>query len=357
MKNIKILVITGGISSEKELSLISGEDVIKALLNEGKDVEVLEITNDKKMVLYSDSTSFLERKKISDNKKNRNFDNLDFFMLQECGFDVAFLALHGNFGEDGQVQTLLDLINIPYTGSGMMASSIGMNKSKCYEYISFYGIDVPEYFIVFRHNHSLEEIFSKIEKTIGFPCVIKPNDSGSSIGVTLPSSKDELGVSLLEAFKYSLVVIVQKFIKGREFACGVLGNTNYSELEVLPVVESLIKDSEIFTNFQKYYANNIEEVCPAKIDVLLMKKIMKDSESVHKILGCDGLSRSDFRYSEEDKKVYFLEINTSPGHTENSICPQEARSLGMTFGEFVLKQINLAFLKKESIESSLIKNE
>lgn len=346
-ENINILVITGGFSNEKELSLISGEDVVKALLKENKNVQVLEITNDKKMVLYRDSILFIERKNIVNNIKIKKFDTLNFFVLQEYNFDVAFLALHGNFGEDGQIQALLDLVNIPYTGSGIMASSIGMNKSKCYEYVSRYNINIPEYFIIFKSNYHLDEVFIKIKETFGFPCVIKPNDAGSSIGVTLPTSKNELNTSLIEAFNYSTIVIVQKFIKGREFACGVLGNTTSPELEVLPVAESIIKDFGIFSNYQKYYSNEVEEICPAKIENSLKDIIMKTSESIHRILGCDGLSRSDFRYDEKNGKLYFLEINTSPGHTENSICPQEARSLGITFGEFILKQINLALNKKE----------
>lgn len=344
----KILVITGGLSSEKELSLISGEDVTRALIDENKNVGILEITIDKKMVLYADSTAFLERAKGPSDSEIKRFDSLDFLLLEEYHFNVAFLALDGKFGEDGQVQALLDLTDIAYTGSGIMASSIGMNKSKSYEYVSRFGIDVPEYFIVFRHDYNLDEIVFKIKDSIGFPCVIKPNDSGSSIGVTTPNSEAELQASLLAAFKYSEIAIVQKFIHGREFACGVLGNTGYSKLEILPVVESIIKTSEVFTNYQKYYGNDIEEICPAKIDNLLAKKIMTNSESVHRALGCDGLSRCDFRYDVKNNKVYFLEINTSPGHTENSICPQEARSIGMTFGEFILKQIDLALERKDS---------
>lgn len=346
--NKKILIITGGLSNERMVSIRSGEDIVNALMTENIKVEVLEITEDKKMILYLDSNVFLNRKSEKINSAEiRTFNNLDFSLLQEYKFDVAFLAMDGTFGEDGQVQALLDLTDIVYTGSGVMASSIGMNKSKSYEIVSSVGkIDVPEYFLVYIHACNLDDIYLKIHNSFGFPCVIKPNNSGSSIGISSPSNKEELKLSLLESFKHSPITIVQKFIKGREFACGVLGNTGYSSLEVLPVVESIIKDFGVFTHHQKYYANDIEEICPAKISNELSKLIMETSKSVHEILGCDGLSRSDFRYDEENKKIYFLEINTSPGHTENSICPQEARSLGMTFAEFILKQITLALEKK-----------
>jgi len=343
----KILVITGGMSNEKELSLISGEDVARALIDEGQKIEVLEITDEKKMVLYRDPLLFIERKKnICNNERIIFFDNLDLASLREYNFGVAFLALDGTFGEDGHVQALLDLADFAYTGSGIMASSIGMDKSKSYEYVSCRGINVPEYFIVHRHDYNLNESIIKIKKSFGFPCVVKSNDSGSSIGVTAPRNDSELQKSLMEAFKYSAVAIVQKFIKGREFACGVLGNANYAKLEILPVAESVIKNFAIFTNHQKYYAKDTEEICPAKIEITLEKQIMKNAELVHLILGCDGLSRSDFRYDESDKKVYFLEVNTSPGHTKNSICPQEGRAIGMSFGAFILKQIDLALIKK-----------
>mgnify|MGYP001598048057 CR=1 FL=1 len=274
------------------------------------------------------------------------FDSIDFSLLKEYAFDAAFLALDGTFGEDGHVQALLDLTDIVYTGSGVMASSIGMNKSKTYEIVSAAGIDIPEYFLVYKHNYRIKEVSKKIHDSFGFPCVIKPNDSGSSIGVSSPASPEELGPSLTESFKYSSVAIVQRFIKGREFACGILGNTGYSKIETLPVMESVVKDYAVFTHYQKYFAHDTQEICPAKIENWLTARIMEISQSVHQILGCDGLSRSDFRHDEKSKKVYFLEINTSPGHTESSICPQEARSLGMTFVEFILKQINLAVEKR-----------
>jgi D-alanine-D-alanine ligase len=342
----KILVITGGLSNEKELSIISGEDVTRALIAEGAHVSVLEVTVDKKMILYQDPSLFLNRKSISANSEEvKKFDCIDFSILKSYSFDVAFLALDGKFGEDGHIQALLDLVDIPYTGSGVMASSIGMDKSKTYELVASFGIDVPEYFIIYRNNFDLNEVISRIDERLGFPCVIKPNNSGSSIGVTSPSSKDEVNASLEEAFKHSPIVIIQKFVKGREFACGILGNTGYSELEILPVVESLIKDYAVFTHHKKYYADDTEEVCPAKIDRELTQRIMEAAKLVHSLLRCDGLSRSDFRYDDVKNILYFLEINTSPGHTENSICPQEARSLGMTFGEFILKQTDLAIQK------------
>lgn len=299
------------------------------------------------MILYSDPRIFLDRKSGKDLEKTEKFSSLDFSILEERGYKVAFLALDGEFGEDGHVQALLDLTPLAYTGSGVMASSIGMNKSKTYEYVSAAGLKAPEYFVVHKNNYDLAKLVPRIENECRFPCVVKPNDSGSSIGVALARSSKELGLALVEAFRHSPAVILQRFIRGREFACGVLGNAEDPQLQVLPVVESMVKDQEIFTHYQKYFANDTEEICPAKIAPKLRDKIMGDSELVHRVLGCDGLSRSDFRYDPQEDKLYFLEINTSPGHTENSICPQEARSIGITFGRFVLKQIDLAIQKKK----------
>jgi len=344
----KILIITGGLSNERKLSLISGEDVTHALMEEKSeiDISVLEITDDMKMYLYSDPKLFIDRKNQNVDLKNVcMYDNLDLSVLKKDSYDVAFLALDGSFAEDGHIQALLNLVKIPYTGSGVMASSIGMNKSKCYQFVSSQGVDVPEYFTVRANNYDINDIDTEIKNKFQYPCVVKPNDSGSSIGMSSPNNKNELGKSLKESFKHSKISIIQKFIKGREFSCGVIGNTGSTELQIFPVVESVIENFSVYTHEQKYNSSDIKDECPAKINDSLKELIMEKTKKVHEILGCDGLTRSDFRYDEESGKLYFLEINTLPGHTKNSICPQEAYSLGMTFGQLIMKQIDLAILK------------
>ncbi|MEX0931150.1 MAG: D-alanine--D-alanine ligase [Candidatus Paceibacterota bacterium] len=346
----KILIITGGLSNERRLSLISGEDVTRALMEENTEIaiSVLVIVDNMKMSLYSDPQLFLDRESQgTDLEKVRRYDSLDLSVLKADGYDVAFLALDGTFAEDGHIQALLNLTGIPYTGSDVMSSSIGMNKSKCYEFVSNQGVDVPEYFLVRTNNYDVDEIDTVIKNTFGYPCIVKPNDSGSSIGMSSPNKKDELEDSLKESFKHSNITIVQKFIRGREFACGIIGNVGDTELEILPVAESIMENFTAYTHEQKYYSTDIKDVCPAKIDDSLKELIMEKTKKVHEILDCDGLTRSDFRYDEESGKLYFLEINTLPGHTKNSICPQEAYAIGMTFGGLILKQIDLAILRKK----------
>ena len=347
----KILVITGGLSNESKLSLISGEDVVRALMEENTEINIsiLEITDNMKMSLYSDPQLFLNRNTVNaDLRKIHEYNNLDLSALETDSYDVAFLALDGTFAEDGHIQALLNLTKIPYTGSDVMASSIGMNKSKCYEFISKQEVNIPEYFIVRTTDHDVNEIDTKIKSEFGYPCIVKPNDSGSSIGMSSPKTKDQLEDALKESFRHSQITIVQKFIKGREFACGVIGNTGFTELEALPIAESVVENFSAYTHEQKYYSHDIKDVCPAIIEDSLEELIMEKAKNVHEILSCDGLTRSDFRYDEESGELYFLEINTLPGHTKNSICPQEAYALGMTFGELILKQIDLAILRKNT---------
>lgn len=345
----KFLIITGGLSNERKLSLISGEDVTRALMEEkvGIDISVLEINDDMKMYLYLEPQLFLDRNIYNtDLKKIRTYNNLCLSFLKTYCYDAVFLALDGTFAEDGHIQALLNLIDVPYTGSDVMASSISMNKSKCYEFVLNQGIDVPEYFIVRANNYDIDNIEFQIKNKFGYPCIVKPNNSGSSIGMSSPNNKGELGNSLKESFKYSQISIIQKFIRGREFSCGVIGNTGFTELEIFPVAESIIENFSVYTHEQKYHSSDIKDVCPAEIDDSLKELIMKKTKKVHEILGCDGLTRSDFRYDEESGKLYFLEINTLPGHTKNSICPQEAYALGMTFAQLILKQIDLAIQRK-----------
>lgn len=347
----KILILTGGLSNERKLSLISGEDVTRALMEENSDIaiSVLVIADNMKMSLYPDPQLFLDRDSQGvDLKKVRKYDSLDLSVLKNDGYDAAFLALDGTFAEDGHIQALLNLTGIPYTGSDVMASSIGMNKSKCYEFVSNQGVDVPEYFAIRTNNYEINDIDTKIKNTFGYPCIVKPNDSGSSIGMSSPNNKDELKNSLKESFKHSKISIVQKFIRGREFACGIIGNTGDTEFDIMPVAESVMENFAAYTHEQKYYSTDIKDVCPAQIDDSLKELIMEKTKKVHEILDCDGLTRSDFRYDEESGKLYFLEINTLPGHTKNSICPQEAYAIGMTFGGLILKQIDLAILRKKS---------
>jgi len=315
-KKIKVAVMAGGISNEREVSLKTAAQIAKALPKDKYNVSVLEIPKDEKQVLGMLSKT-LNKNKI----------------------DVAFIALHGRFGEDGKIQAILDLLKIPYTGSGVLASSLGMDKVQCSNILENVGMLIPKFLAL----HKPGEINSAIKKEIGYPCVVKPNESGSSIGVTIVKNSQNIKKAIRDAFKEDKTVIVQKYIQGRELTCGVMGNTGRTELTALPVVE-IIADGEFFDYQTKYFSNTVEEVCPARISAQLSKKIQELSKKIHATVGCDGLTRSDFILS-KDNKLYFLEINTIPGQTEASLCPKEAKAAGVPFGKFLEMQIKMALKK------------
>jgi D-alanine-D-alanine ligase len=317
---IKIAVLAGGISNEREVSLKTAAQIAKALPKDKYQVSVLEILKDEKKVLGVLSQK-LSRQKI----------------------DVAFIALHGRFGEDGKIQAILDLLKIPYTGSGVLASSLGMDKVQCSHILENVRILIPK-FITLYNSRDIKSAINRIRKEIGYPCVVKPNESGSSIGVTIVKNSQNIKKAIQDAFKEDKTVIVQKYIQGRELTCGVMGNTGRTELKVLPVVEIIAHGAEFFDYQTKYFSNTVEEVCPAKINATLSKKIQELSKKIHATVGCDGLTRSDFILS-KGGKLYFLEINTIPGQTEASLCPKEAKAAGIPFGKFLEMQIQLALEK------------
>ena len=327
MKKINIALLGGGFSNEREVSIKTTEQIAKALPKNKYNVFQIEIKKNRKWFLKN-TKKIIEIEKFLSAKK----------------IDLAFVALHGKFGEDGIIQALLEYYQIPYTGSGVLASALGMNKFKCLELVEKYKIKVPKSFCV-NKNKKLSEIKAKIKKQIGYPCVIKPNESGSSIGVSIIKKEKELPKALKKAFLEDDYVLVEEFIKGREITCGVLGNTGKTEILPLPPVEIISHDSTFFDYQAKYLSKATEEICPAKLNKRLTFKVQNFAQKAHEIIGCKGLTRSDFILRDKDNEFYFLEINTIPGQTEASLCPKEAKALKISFSKFIEKQIELALKK------------
>jgi len=318
MKKIRIGVLMGGTSNEREVSLLSGEQVLKNLSCNLYDVSKIEITKDGKWLL--DNKTFLTVFPNRDLKKR---------------FDIIFIALHGTFGEDGKVQAILDTLQIPYTGSGVLPSALGMNKAKTMELLTPHKVRVPRTISLRKCNKT---------PIVTFPCVVKPNAAGSSVGISIVKNKTEITAALNKAFKEDDMVLIQEYIEGRELTCAIIGNSNKDDLIALPPIE-IVSPGTFFDYNAKYFSKKTQEICPAPIHSKTTKELARLSKLVHTILGCDGLTRSDFILSKKDNKLYFLEINTIPGLTEASLCPKAAKATGMTFPEFLDKQIKLALLK------------
>ncbi|MBU4455228.1 D-alanine--D-alanine ligase [Patescibacteria group bacterium] len=341
-KKINIAVISGGLSNERDVSIKSGRQVFDNLSDIKYNKHLIEITKNGQWLLKENNLT-VNPKKGQAKALTIMHPRQGIVKNDLKQFDVVFLALHGKFGEDGKIQSILDILRIPYTGSGVLASALGMNKTKTLEFLKNSGISLPKFLSLAKNKkNDIKTIDKLILKKIKYPCVVKPNESGSSIGISVVSSSKKLGKALRDAFREDDAILIEEFIAGREITCGVLGNSKQTKLIALPPVE-IISKNDFFDYEAKYFSEQTMEICPAKITASLTKKIQELAKKIHDLLGCDGLTRSDFIL--KNNKFYFLEINTLPGLTEQSLCPKEARATGISFGEFLDKQVDLAMKK------------
>lgn len=333
---IKVAVIGGGFSNERDISLMTAQQIAAALPADKYEVSLIEITPEKSWLLRDDFQQITDAgagtELLALDPKNPALKN---------SADVVFIALHGKFGEDGRIQAIFDLLEIPYTGSGVLASALGMNKAKCQEVLKHYQLNIPQYLIL-TSQPDIDELDNIISETIKYPVVVKPNESGSSVGISIAKNKEQLTAAVAAAFAEDRTVMIQEYISGRELTCAVLGNSADNALEALPPIE-IIAHADFFDYQTKYFSQSTEEICPAAISEQLTEQIQKQAQVAHLALGCDGLTRSDFIL--RDNKLYFLEINTIPGQTQASLSPKAAKAAGMSFAEFIEKQLALALKK------------
>ncbi len=312
-KKIIVTVLSGGFSNERDISLLSGAQVFKALDKEKYTVKHIDISK-------------------------KTLPKLPELLE---GTDVCFIALHGTFGEDGHIQAVLNNLHIPYTGSGLMASALCMDKYRSMSIAQSVGLTIPQSVLLTQmHLDSFTETEKIIKKHFDYPVFVKPNNSGSSMGAGVAKNKQELETRLHDAFTHDMSVVVQEVIIGRELTCAAMGNFGH-EIIPLPPVEIKIKKG-FFDRQIKYSAETIE-LCPAPLTKAQTGKIGELALFAHDALGCDGVTRSDFIL--KGNTFYYLETNTIPGLTENSLAPKEAKAFGMTFGEYLDAQVMLALVK------------
>ncbi len=307
MGKLKVALIAGGWSREREISLKSGEYVYNGL-----DKDKYEVTR------YDPSKDLLR------------------LIKESKSIDLALIFLHGKIGEDGSIQGLLDILNLPYVGSGVMASALAMNKAISKELFRCAGLKVPKEMVLFR-NQEIDPV--EILSVLGKPVVIKPVAEGSSIGLNICHEKEKIVEAITDTFTTNSEVMIEEYIGGREVSCAVLGNR---EPEALPVVEIIPqKKYHFFSYTAKYLPGASKEICPAQISNDAYKKVQSFAIKAHCLLGCRNFSRSDMIVTAKD--VYILETNTIPGMTENSIFPLAARTAGLSFSKLLDRLIELAF--------------
>jgi len=342
---MKIVVLCGGISTERDVSLISGKMIYEALRRKGHKAILIDAylgINENIEDPFNSNYDWAKDIKnidtinpdISKVKRQRVSPELGFFgpyVLEICRqADVVYMGLHGEDGENGKIQAALDLMNVRYTGNDYFSSALAMNKAVAKELFANNNIPTPK-----GIRLSINE--RNKPNTVPYPCIVKACSGGSSIGCTIAYNDAEYKVALDEGFKYDTEVVVEEFIKGREFSCAVIAG------KALPVIEIAPKVG-FYDYKNKYQEGSTIETCPAELDSDKTKKIQKISEEVFKVLRLTSYARMDFMMS-ENGDIYCLEANTLPGMTPLSLLPQEAKVIGIDFEELCEIIIKLAFRK------------
>ncbi|HWR40068.1 MAG TPA: D-alanine--D-alanine ligase [Patescibacteria group bacterium] len=298
MKQRKIAVVMGGPSAEREVSLNTGQAIVGALQEKG----------------YNAIGIDLDPPRLAQ-------------QLQEQNVQVVFNAIHGRFGEDGLMQGMLEMLGIPYTGSGVLASAMAMDKAVSKRLFQAAGIPTPRS-VVYSQADRKRDLLAEILEEFRLPVVIKAATQGSTIGVVIVEQAGGVNQAVEEAFRYSDHIVVEEFIKGRELTVAVLGNESP---QALPVIE-IVPHSGCYDYHSKYTKGATEYIVPAVLPPEITQAVQQVSLKVFRLLGCKGIGRVDIMLDEK-QRYYVLEINTIPGMTATSLVPKAAAAQGVSFGE------------------------
>ncbi len=301
----KVAVLLGGKSGEREVSLKSGNAVLSALLRQGVDAHA--------------------------------FDPAIRDLNELSHYDRVFISLHGRFGEDGTMQGVLELMGIPYTGSGVMASAVGMDKWRTKLLWRATGVVTPEFEMLDANSH-----FDQVANRLGLPLFVKPANEGSSIGISKVKTAAALPDAYALAAKADPLVIAEKYVGGGEYTVGILNGV------ALPIIR-IVPKNEYYDFEAKYLRNDTEYHCPSGLDVAKETQIQQEAVHAFNVLGCSGWGRVDFLMDEAGNH-YFLEVNTSPGMTDHSLVPMAAKVAGMSFDTLVLSILAMTLKDKNRVE-------
>ena len=295
----KVAVLLGGRSAEREISLESGKAVLDALRRRGVNAHP--------------------------------FDPAEQPMeaLRQQGFERVHIALHGRYGEDGTVQGALELMELPYTGSGVMASALAMDKWRTKLLWQAAGINTPRYALLDARSD-----FDVVVKELGLPLIVKPSREGSTIGLTKVTAARDLPAAYELAARHDMMVLAEQFIEGMELTAAILADT------ALPLVR-IQTAGDLYDYQAKYISDDTRYFCPSGLSAVLEREIQVQALNAHKILGCEGWGRVDVML-DKSGKAYFLETNTSPGMTSHSLVPMAAKAAGISFDDLVLRILELA---------------
>lgn len=339
---MNIIVLAGGLSDERDVSISSGSQIANALIKNGHRVLMLDLylglkevnTFEEAYKVYGETVYDYKVPKIAPNleklieKNNGRRSEIGENVISICkSADIVFLGLHGGIGENGKLQAIFDLHNIKYTGSGYKGSLLAMDKIVSKEIMTVNNILTPEWSIIDGENNN----------TIMAPAVVKPNDNGSSIGVKIAENQDELKDAIEVAKQYSSTILVEQKIEGREFSVGILGE------EVLPIIELIPKEG-FYDYSNKYQPGATEEITPADISKENTKRMQDIALKIFKNLGLEVYGRVDF-IMDNNENIYCIEANSLPGMTPTSLLPQEAEANGINYEQLCDRIVKLSLLK------------
>lgn len=348
---MKIVVLAGGTSTERDVSLISGSNIYRALKKKGHDVILVDLYLGYEGGLSIDETIFkadvewdkdvtaisAEQPDLSHLKELRKDGGKSLFgpnVLTLCDMaDIVFLGLHGANGEDGRVQATFDLMGIPYTGTDYRSSAIAMDKSLSKQLFRMAGIPTPKG-ITAKNGQQIDPA------SVPYPCMVKTTCGGSSVGTYRVEKPEDLPQALDDAYSFGDDVIIEQFVSGREFSVGVVDGKAYPIIEIAPI-------HGFYDYKNKYQAGSTIETCPADLPKELTKKMQHYAEMVFEALGMRSYARMDFMLDTETLEMYCLEANTLPGMTPTSLLPQEAAALGMSFEDLCEELIRVSLKHNE----------
>lgn len=327
----QVVLLFGGTSNEHDVSIMSAKEVNEAIDRKLFDVTLCYISKDGKWYKFNgDFDSLKKTNSLLLNEDNEIFNIIRYLKY----FDVVFPIMHGKNGEDGRLQGMLELFDIPYVGSNMTASSLGIDKEL--SKIIFDNANIPQlpYITIHTNDYILEDVYTKFD----FPIIIKPANGGSSIGINVTHNIKELQEAIIEASKYDNKLIAEPFIKAQELECAVLENNGI----IASRIGEILSANEFYDWNAKYENDNSKTIIPANIDEKISSKIQKYAKTAFKTIGASGLARIDFFYSKETDQIYLNEINTLPGFTKISMYPKLIEDIGINYSDLITTLIQNA---------------
>ncbi|HEX4840704.1 MAG TPA: D-alanine--D-alanine ligase [bacterium] len=357
MRRMRVAVLMGGPSPERDVSLATGRQIAAALDHTRYDVLPVEITVDGKWLLRPDLAlpAPAQRSGIPASTATTALTAADGIhspvplsfevAVERERVDVAFIAMHGPYGEDGTVQGLLELLGLPYTGSGVLASALAMDKLRSRQLFAWHRIPVPTYLSVTSEEwQDHASVHQRVAHELGYPCVVKPNAVGSSIGVSLVRDPAQLDRAVDVALAYGSLVLIEEYLRGTELTCGIIDDPQTGHPVALPLIE-VVPHAEFYDYQAKYATGGSDHFVPARVSETLTQSATALALRAYQALGCEGMSRVDM--IARGDQIVVLEINTIPGMTATSLLPDAAKAAGISFAQ-LLDRIVACALRRTS---------